>query len=774
MEKATLGIEVKTNGIKDARAELKTLESQAERSHTAAIKLAKGMEQPGSAAQKLAAKVAPAVGEMNRLTQAGNALSNVMTGLSRIAPAAGSSLAAVGGVALAIANNVARSATEVSRLSTVSNTSTRDFQRWAYAASRAGIEQGKLADILKDVQDKAGDFLQTGGGEMADFFEKVAPLVGVTAEQFRNLSGPEALQLYVSSLEGANLSQSEMTFYLEAIANDATLLLPLLKDNGEAIRTLGDEAERLGVVMSDELINQSKVFKANMAQLTATVDALKLSVGNALIPAISQMTSELVDASQAGMSLSEALIGIGLSDFSKGPAEQIAGIREEMDVLMNGDWTEKSLFGLIAPEKVMEQLQKRLKYWQLQLERINATSKQAAGGATSADDAQTALRIERQITNERTRLMDLLAVKHGQASKEILLDGEARHKAEIARARELATEYQKAYDEASQGAKNAAAEASALLKRGSDANASRAQQAESRRDRNLSSEEIDAKSTRRASDLVSEARTASVFAQNASIDKRAQDAQRYAERALDLSKQAAEYSNDIGDNETAARLLEQIGQIEQAASEAQAKVKQQEQAAFETEAQKHLSLLQQQRAELDGLQSLAIDADITKAMTSLKNLENELEQLQDRTVTVTVRTVNTGGATGSFDVAPEGSFAHGGELPGDNRGDRSDHVLYWGTPGEHVIQRPAVRYYGRDFVDAVNKMRLPKFGFGGELSAPNVASSALPNVNNLPEQARSTLVVPGVGTFPIQTTADVEEQMMKTFRMAALRRGSRR
>jgi len=61
---------------------------------------------------------------------------------------------------------------------------------------------------------------------MADFFETVAPLVGVTADNFKDLSGPQALQLYVDSLEKANLSQSQMTFFMEAIASDATALLP--------------------------------------------------------------------------------------------------------------------------------------------------------------------------------------------------------------------------------------------------------------------------------------------------------------------------------------------------------------------------------------------------------------------------------------------------------------------------------------------------------------------------------------------------------------------
>ena len=54
---------------------------------------------------------------------------------------------------------------------------------------------------MKDMQDRIGDFQQTGGGPLADFFTNIAPKVGVTIQQFQKLSGPEALQLFYNSLE---------------------------------------------------------------------------------------------------------------------------------------------------------------------------------------------------------------------------------------------------------------------------------------------------------------------------------------------------------------------------------------------------------------------------------------------------------------------------------------------------------------------------------------------------------------------------------------------
>jgi hypothetical protein len=199
---------------------------------------------------------------------------------------------------------------QIDQLSRLSATSTANFQAQAYAAQQFGISNEKLADIFKDVQDKVGDFMQNGAGPLADFFKNIAPQVGVTADQFRNLGGPDALQLYVSSLEKANLSQNEMTFYLEAIASDSALLLPLLQNNGQAMKDLGDEAQRLGVILDSETIKANKEFAAELDRLDALSTALGRSIGSALIPYVNDLTSALIagiDASKRyGKSFGEA------------------------------------------------------------------------------------------------------------------------------------------------------------------------------------------------------------------------------------------------------------------------------------------------------------------------------------------------------------------------------------------------------------------------------------------------------------------------------------
>lgn len=195
----------------------------------------------------------------------------------------------------AMTASVVSSANEIRDLSRLANSSTEAFQRMAVGADKYGIEQDKLSDILKDGQERIGDYLDQGGGELADFFETIAPQIGVTAEQFRKLSGPQALQLYVQSLEKAKLSQPQMTKYMEQFASDATALIPLLQDNGKEMNQLADEAEMFGLILSDKTIREAEEFSGGLDTLGRFAKGAGTQIAAELLPELAELTDELTD-----------------------------------------------------------------------------------------------------------------------------------------------------------------------------------------------------------------------------------------------------------------------------------------------------------------------------------------------------------------------------------------------------------------------------------------------------------------------------------------------
>ena len=168
--------------------------------------------------------------------------------LNRVAKAGIAAMVAGFGLASREALSLGR---EIENLSRVANSTPAEFQKMAYAAETVGISQEKLADQFKDFDERVGQFLNEGTGELKQFFEEIAPKVGVTAEMFAKLSGPEAMMLYVESLQKAGIEGKQFDEMLERTASDMKVLSPLFANNSELLKQLGKDAQTNGLIMSD-------------------------------------------------------------------------------------------------------------------------------------------------------------------------------------------------------------------------------------------------------------------------------------------------------------------------------------------------------------------------------------------------------------------------------------------------------------------------------------------------------------------------------------------
>ncbi|MGI9565297.1 tail tape measure protein, partial [Pseudomonas fulva] len=216
----------------------------------------------------------------------------------RLGTAVGATFAAIPAVVAGLVTSSAAAAKELSNLSALAGLNTTEFQRYAAAAASVGVQQDKLSDIFKDTNDKVGDFLATGGGELKNFFETVAPKVGVTADQFRKLNSADALQLYVSSLQKANVSQAQMTFFMEAIADEATALVPLLADGGKKFKELGDAAQSAGMIMDEQTIGAAQQFSAELTIIGQYANSAKTALAAEFMPVLAQLAQDLADTSK--------------------------------------------------------------------------------------------------------------------------------------------------------------------------------------------------------------------------------------------------------------------------------------------------------------------------------------------------------------------------------------------------------------------------------------------------------------------------------------------
>lgn len=709
------------------------------------------------------AAVKGAQGSLKRLTAE-------LGGLQAIASKA-LNFSGIGGAAsvaglFAAARNIATISKELSVLAQVSGTGVEEFQRLAAGAQQVGIQQDKLADIFKDVQDRVGDFLETGGGPMADFFENIAPKVGVTAEQFRNLSGPQALQLFVSSLEKANLSQSQMTFYMEAMASDSARLIPLLRENGKAWREAGDQAERLGGILSGELVQQGVELEKNLKLLETQAKGVAITIGSVLIPELNRLAQEFLNAGKAGLGFWQSIYRLGFESApGESPEEAIARISEQLEKFRKKREDALSFVGGRAEASaILPQIDTEIAALEGALRYFEQLRDEAAQSGVEAE-TEAAREIER-LEAEKQRRIRALQDQTAAARKQAQQD-------EIAAAKEIKKNLEEAWRASTTEARAAAQEAARLLQEAASVRQSGADRAQDRRMRGMSEEERDSYARRQVRELTDSARANSVFAQNAAIDGNLTKATQLALEAAKAAQRAEKFADQIGDDETAARALEELSRIQAEALETQARVQEKTAEDKTIVADLLATRIQEADAALLELQNKAkgiqLEMNAEQAKSEIAAIQAQIDALKDKTVTVTVNRVETGNGA----PVPAEGFAYGGWTGHGGKFEPAGIV----HRGEYVLPQEIVRQSGAlAFLERLRRQgmsALKGYASGGLVSGINPGT--LRNVGS--SGTTSTPVVLDLGALGRYSTSaepDVADQLVRVFQRAALQRGRRK
>ena len=296
---------------------LKNVETQGDKTAKKSKDLGAAFKQAGDSAKSAKDGVSSFDGSLGGLTKtlgSSNALlSSAAIGIAGVAGAAVGSLGALTGMALAYSNN----AKEIQNLATVADMGVVEFQRMAVAADQVGITTEQLSDQIKDFNEKLGEFVLTGKGEATDAFELLQKHSKMSADEIKKFalemqkaSGGDAMQMYVNKLEEAGVSQEQMSFLTENMANDFTKLLPILADNGAMIKQWGDAGEEAGAVMQETAIQQALLFGSQVKDLELKLKGMQNTVMVAVVPALIDVADAFFNSADNGntmQSISETL-----------------------------------------------------------------------------------------------------------------------------------------------------------------------------------------------------------------------------------------------------------------------------------------------------------------------------------------------------------------------------------------------------------------------------------------------------------------------------------
>lgn len=300
-QKSRLVIEIDSRNSKKTTEELnKELKNLEANGNVAS----KGIKKVGDAAEKEVSKINGFKTGISKLAQEVNIGFASMAGT--IVGTIGSAVTL--GAIVALATQTANAAAEIEKLAYLSGTTPIQFQEWAVGARAMGVEMDKLSDIFKDTRDRIGEFTQEGSGELTKFFTEIATKTeGGTqgalklANAMRELSGPDALLLYVQKLEEAGIAQNEFVMYMESVADEATLLIPLLENGGEGFELWAEAARNAGAIMDEETLAAAQRLKVETELLEMQVAGLRNQFLQSLLPALNQIAGAFLSTSEQGV-----------------------------------------------------------------------------------------------------------------------------------------------------------------------------------------------------------------------------------------------------------------------------------------------------------------------------------------------------------------------------------------------------------------------------------------------------------------------------------------
>ncbi len=221
-------------------------------------------------------------------------LSKVASGVAMVAT--GVAAATTAFIAYSTAQGRAIRETEI--MAQAAGLSVEEFRKMSFIMGTVGLDGEKFGDIMKDTQERIGDFLATGGGPFQDF----ADVMGYTkdeaialAAEFETMNGQQVLQAMVTRMEEAGKSTQQMSFALEGMSSETTRLIPLLKDGGAQAAALGKTFDSINVELSEEERAQFKALADNvdLAQ-SSFINFLNNSIAP-FLPAINAATVALAE-----------------------------------------------------------------------------------------------------------------------------------------------------------------------------------------------------------------------------------------------------------------------------------------------------------------------------------------------------------------------------------------------------------------------------------------------------------------------------------------------
>lgn len=220
-----------------------------------------------------------------------NGVKNVTKALSVIGVAVG----VVGGAILRASKGVADYGDRIDKMSQKIGMSRKAFQEWDYIMSQNGGSVESLQMGFKTLTTQI-EGVQKGSKDSVNAFNALGVSVKDANGQFR--SQDEIFNDTIRKLQQIKNPTQKAMLANRLFGRSAAELRPLLNQEAEAVDNLRDKANKMGLVISDEDIENAVRFKDTMDTFTRFFQAKFGTVMMKLMPSFSKALEEIIAFSQ--------------------------------------------------------------------------------------------------------------------------------------------------------------------------------------------------------------------------------------------------------------------------------------------------------------------------------------------------------------------------------------------------------------------------------------------------------------------------------------------
>ena len=197
----------------------------------------------------------------------------------------------ISSTAVDTAKSVASYASSVSKFSQKVGMNTEEWQKLAYAGSRAGMEQDELAGIMVKFDKFISSALSGSSKDAIQIFKDLG--ISLKDASGKSRDSQEIFKDFANIFESVEDSVAKTTLATEIFGKSGANLIPMLNKGKKGLIDLGEEAAETGQVLDNLSIQAGKSLNRNLKFMEERVQGLKMQIGAQLIPVMNSLVDRI-------------------------------------------------------------------------------------------------------------------------------------------------------------------------------------------------------------------------------------------------------------------------------------------------------------------------------------------------------------------------------------------------------------------------------------------------------------------------------------------------